>query len=181
VFTDRSAQIEWLASLFPAVAPAAGGVTVMFTDIVGFTTFAASHGERATMGLLRRHDAAVLPALRRHGGRILKRLGDGIMATFASPADAVSAALAMQHVATRRGGLRLRIGVHAGAARWREGDLVGHDVNVASRIADRASGGQILVSEAVRAAAQDIRARFRRTRPLVVPGREPTAVFRVER
>jgi len=170
MFIDRSAQIEWLASLFPAVAPAQGAVTVMFTDIAGFTAFAASRGERATMGLLRRHDAAVLPALRHHGGRILKRLGDGLMATFPSPAGAVSAALAMQHVATRRGGLRLRIGVHAGAARW-----------LASRIADRAAGGQILVSEAVWTSADGIPARFRRTRPLVVPGREPTAVFRVER
>jgi len=181
VLTDRSAQIEWLASLFPAVAPVEGAVTVMFTDIAGFTAFAASRGERATMGLLRRHDAAVLPALRYHGGRILKRLGDGLMATFPSSADALSAALAMQHVATRRGGLWLRIGVHVGAARWREGDLVGHDVNVASRVADRASGGQIMVSDAVRAAAQGVQARFRRTRPLVVPGREPTALFRVER
>ena len=181
MFIDRGAQIEWLASLFPVVAPPRGPVTVMFTDIEGFTVFAASRDERATMGLLRRHDVAVLPAIRRHGGRILKRLGDGLMATFPSPADAIAAALAMQHAATRRGGLRLRIGVHAGAARWREGDLVGHDVNLASRIADRAPGGQILVSEAVRAAAQGIRARFRRTRPLVVRGRDPTAVFRVER
>ena len=181
MFTDRSAQIEWLASLFPAVAPAQGAVTVMFTDIVGFTAFAASRGERATMGLLRRHDAAVLPALRRHGGRILKRLGDGLMATFPSSADALSAALAMQHVATRRGGLQLRIGVHTGVARWREGDLVGHDVNLASRIADRATGGQILVSEPVRAAAKGVPARFRRARPLAVPGPEPTVLFRVER
>ena len=180
MFTDRSAQIEWLASLFPAVSPAQGKVTVMFTDIEGFTAFAASRGERATMGLLRRHDMAVLPPLRGHGGRILKRLGDGLMATFPSPGDAVSAALAMQQAATGRGGLRLRIGVHAGTARWRKGDLVGHHMNLASRIADRAPGGQILVSEAVRTAAQGVRARFRRTRPLVVPGREPTALFRVE-
>jgi len=181
VFIDRSAQIEWLANLFPVVAPPRGPVTLMFTDIEGFTVFAASRDERATMGLLRRHDAAVLPALRRHGGRIVKRLGDGLMAAFPSPADAVAAALAMQHVATRRRGLRLRIGVHAGAARSRDGDLVGHDVNLASRIADRALGGQVLVSDTVRAAAGGLRARFRRTRPLVVPGRKPTAVFRVER
>ena len=129
MFTDRSAQIEWLASLFPAVAPAQGAVTVMFTDIAGFTAFAASRGERATMGLL----------------------------------------------------LQLRIGVHTGVARWREGDLVGHDVNLASRIADRATGGQILVSEPVRAAAKGVPARFRRARPLAVPGPEPTVLFRVER
>src|SRR5262249_46312129 len=179
--------IEWLASLFPAVSPVQGRVTVMFTDIEGFTAFAASRGERATLGLLRRHDTAVLPPLRGHGGRILKRPGHRPMAPLPSPrpapspADAVPAALAMQQAAAGRGGLRLRIGVHAGIARWREGDLVGHHVNLASRIADRAPGGQILVSETVRAAARGIRARFRRTRPLVVPGREPTALFRVER
>src|SRR5437764_9107491 len=107
---DPVAGIEWLAGLFP-VRAARRPVTVMFTDIAGFTAYAATRGDRAAARLLHRHDRAVLPAIRRHSGRILKRLGDGLMVAFASPAAALRAALEMQQAAR---GVRLRIGIHAG-------------------------------------------------------------------
>jgi adenylate cyclase len=171
------AAIEWVAGLFPFRAPRGRPVTLMFTDIAGFTTHAATLGDRAALRLLRRHDRAVLPALRWHGGQILKRLGDGLMAAFPSPADAVAAALAMQHAAARRPAVGLRIGIHSGAASSRAGDLVGHDVNVASRIADRAERGRVLVSDAVRAAASTVPARFRSVAPLELPGISPTPLY----
>src|SRR5216117_434443 len=96
---DPVAGIEWLAGLFPVRAPRQGSLTVMFTDIAGFTAYAATRGDRAAARLVHRHDAAVLPAIRRHSGRILKRLGDGLMAAFASPAAALRAALEMQQAA----------------------------------------------------------------------------------
>jgi len=89
----------------------------------------------------------------------------------------VAAALAMQHAAARRPGVALRIGIHSGAASSRAGDLVGHDVNVASRIADRAPRGRILVSDAVRAAAGGVPARFRSVPPLALPGTSPTRLY----
>src|SRR2546426_7527373 len=174
---DPVAGIEWLAGLFPVRAPRRGSLTVMFTDIAGFTAFAATRGDRAGARLVHRHAAAVLPAIRRHSGRILKRLGDGLMAAFASPAAALRAALEMQRAAR---GVQLRIGIHAGAARSRAGDLIGHEVNVAARIAERALGGEILVSDAVRGAADGLAARFRPARALVITGREPRPLFRVE-
>jgi adenylate cyclase len=177
---DESALLEWLAGLFPLRATPGRPLTVMFTDLEGFTTAAASRGDGTALRLLRGHDAAVLPQLRRHTGRLLKRLGDGLMAVFGSPAAAVAAAIAMQEAAIRRPGVRLRIGIHTGAARTRAGDLVGHAVNVASRIADRAPGGAILVSDAVRAGAEGVPARFNPRRPLVVAGRS-VALFRVRR
>src|SRR5207244_13209520 len=140
---DPVAGIEWLAGLLPVRAPRRGALTVMFTDTAGFTAYAANGGDRAAADLVHRHDAAVLPARRRHSGRILKRLGDGLMAAFASPGAALAAALEMQGAARA---VRLRIGIHAGPARSRAGDLVGHEVNVAARIAARAVGGEILVS-----------------------------------
>src|SRR5437867_12641274 len=173
---DPVAGIEWLAGLFP-VRAARRPVTVMFTDIAGFTAYAASRGDRAAARLLHRHDRAVLPAIRRHSGRILKRLADGLMVAFASPAAALRAALEMQQAAR---GVRLRIGIHAGAARSRAGDLIGHEVNVAARIAERALGGEILVSDAVRGAADGLAARFRPVRALVIGGREPRPLFRVQ-
>jgi len=173
---DPVAGIEWLAGLFPVRAARRRPLTVMFTDIAGFTAYAATRGDRAAAHLVQRHDRAVLPAIRRHSGRILKRLGDGLMAAFASPAAALRAALEMQQAAR---GVRLRIGIHAGAARSRAGDLIGHEVNVAARIAERALGGEILVSDAVRGAADGLAARFHPVRALVIAGREPRALFRV--
>ncbi len=165
----RLCQIEWLAGLCPLVAPRESRFTLMFTDIEGFTRYAASRGDHAAVELLRRHDQAVLPAIRQYRGNVLKRLGDGLMVAFRSPGDAAKAALSMQRAA-RHGRIRLRIGIHAGEALSREGDLIGNDVNVASRIADRAAGGQILVSAAVREAAENLAGAFHRTRPLVVAG-----------
>jgi adenylate cyclase len=175
----RLRDLEWLTRLFAPRPRRDRRVTVMFTDVAGFTGFAARRGDRAATRLLRRADDAVLPPVRHHGGRIVKRLGDGLMIVFARPADAVAAALAIQHACARRQ-LALRIGIHAGEARTRDGDLIGHDVNVASRIADRAGGGETLASGAVRAAGGCAGARFRRVRALAMPGRAALAVYRVE-
>jgi len=176
---DPHAGIEWLAGLFPVRAARGKPLTLVFTDIEGFTAYAAAAGDRAAVRLVHQHDAAVLPAVRRHGGRMLKRLGDGLMAAFGSAERAVAAALDMQRVALARGRVRLHIGIHLGAPRMRAGDLVGHDVNVAARIAERAPGGQILVSGAVRDALGPLPARCREVRPLVVVGREPIRLYRV--
>jgi class 3 adenylate cyclase len=102
------------------------------------------------------------------------------MAVFATPAEALAAALAMQRAATRDAqGMVLRIGLHVGRARVRAGDLIGHDVNVAARIADRAPGGGVLVSDPIRVAADHLAVRFRRRRPLMVGGRM-TPLFHAE-
>jgi adenylate cyclase len=169
------AAIEWLAGLFPVLPRPTARVTLMFTDIEGFTA-AAAGGHRAAARLLHRHDRAVLPAIRSRGGRIVKRLGDGLMVVFGSPVAALAAARAMRRAAGPA--VRLRIGIHAGEARARAGDLIGHDVNVASRIADRAPGGEILVSETVRD-AHGAGGGFRAFGPLVVGGRKPIRLFLV--
>jgi class 3 adenylate cyclase len=169
--------LDWVAGIFPVVPTPGRPVTVLFTDIQGFTAHAATRGDHGAVRLLRAHDAAVLPAVRRHMGRLLKRLGDGVMVVFPSPADALVAALAMQGAAR----VSLRIGIHTGPARSRAGDLVGHAVNVASRIADRARGGEIVVSDVVRAAAAGLPARFRRLRPLTIADQTPIALFRASR
>jgi adenylate cyclase len=173
------AAIEWLAGLFPVVPTARSRLTLMFTDIEGFTRCAAKGGDVAALRLLRRHDRATLPAIRAHRGRIVKRLGDGLMVAFAAPVDALVAALGMQSALGGRDGLRLRIGIHAGEARVRAGDLVGHDVNVASRIADRAGGGEILVSERIRAGAGGLGVRFLKRPALRIGEDTRIPLFRV--
>jgi adenylate cyclase len=76
----------------------------------------------------------------------------------------------MQRAAERRPPLQLRIGIHVGVARANGGDLIGHHVNVASRIGDRARAGEILVSDAIRRATVTLPVAFRARPPLRTGG-----------
>jgi adenylate cyclase len=145
--------------LWQAVSEKAGrghgheGAAILFTDLVGFSSWVLDVGDDAALDLLRAVSGVVEPAIRDHDGRLVKRLGDGHMAVFASAGDAVAAALAMHE------GLRevevcghrpqLRTGVHVGHPRRMGGDYLGADVNIAARIMDAAKGGELLVSEPV--------------------------------
>lgn len=119
-------------------------LTVVFTDIEGFTDYTSQHGDQQALTLLSEHHRVVGPIVRRWGGRVVKRLGDGLMLSFADPAYAVHAATELVEI--HPGGLRLRAGVHTGDAVLTKDDLVGHVVNVAARITDLAKGDQVLVS-----------------------------------
>ncbi|RKE62430.1 adenylate cyclase [Dietzia kunjamensis] len=136
---------------------AGGGseVTIVFTDIVGFSDWAMRAGDEESLRLLRRVAAATEPEVLAHRGAVVKRLGDGLMATFPSPQlalDAVAACLdgvAGVEVAGWRP--RLRVGVHTGRPRRIGDDYLGMDVNVAARLAEKAGAGEILISESTRA------------------------------
>jgi adenylate cyclase len=134
-------------------------MAVLFTDLVGFSSWALRAGDGPALALLREVGTAVEATIERFQGRIVKRLGDGVMATFLSAQDAVDAALEA-HAAV--GGLdidgytpRLRAGLHWGSPRKLGGDYLGVDVNVAARVADAAKGDQILVSDALLAQLDD--------------------------
>jgi adenylate cyclase len=126
-------------------------VTIVFTDLVGFSSWALRAGDEAALDLLRTVGDAVEAAFFEHGGRIVKRLGDGVMAVFDEPGAAVEAALAAQDALTgvEVAGYRpkMRAGVHHGCPRKVGGDYLGVDVNVAARVAEQAKGGEVLVSE----------------------------------
>lgn len=130
-------------------------VTIVFTDIVGFSDWAMRVGDEESLLLLRRVAAATEPEVLEHRGTVVKRLGDGLMAVFPSPQlalDAVAACLdgvAGVEVAGWRP--RLRVGVHTGRPRRIGGDYLGVDVNIAARLAEKAGAGEILVSEVTRA------------------------------
>lgn len=125
-------------------------VTVVFTDLEGFTPFTAEHGDAAAIALLDAHHRTVGPVVRGRGGRIVKRLGDGLMLTFPEPEAAVLAALELVDVAPEP--LRLRAGLHRGEAVVTRDDVLGHIVNVAARVTETGSGGEVVVTEAVQAA-----------------------------
>lgn len=130
-------------------------LTLVFTDLEGFTRFNARSGDEAAAELLAEHHRSVGPIVRSRGGRMVKRLGDGLMLSFTEPAAAVHAAVEL--AAETPGGLRLRVGLHYGEVLVQSDDVIGHVVNVAARVAEVAKGGQVLATADVLAAAGELR------------------------
>jgi class 3 adenylate cyclase len=132
--------------------PANPEVTLVFTDLVGFSTWSLQAGDDATLKLLRRVARAVEPPLLDAGGHIVKRMGDGIMAVFADPLVAVTAVLAarkaLKSVEVDGYTPRMRVGIHTGRPQRLASDWLGVDVNVAARVMERATRGGVMVSGA---------------------------------
>jgi adenylate cyclase len=126
-------------------------LALLFTDLVEFSSWALEAGDTATIGLLRDVGIAVESAVLAHSGRIVKRLGDGLMATFPTAQEGVDAALeahdALEDVQADGYRPRMRAGIHWGRPRKLGGDYVGVDVNIAARVADAAKADQVMVSE----------------------------------
>ena len=126
-------------------------LAILFTDLVGFSSWALQAGDEATLELLREVGTVVETAIEDRRGRIVKRLGDGVMATFLSPQDALDAALkaqdALRDVEVAGYSARMRAGIHWGRPRRLGGDYLGIDVNVAARVADVGKAGQIVLSD----------------------------------
>jgi adenylate cyclase len=127
-------------------------LALLFTDLVDFSPWALSAGDVAAVKLLREVGAAVEKAILAHKGRTVKRLGDGLMATFLSSRGAVEAALdaqdSVRRVETDGYRPRMRAGVHWGRPRKLGGDFLGIDVNIAARVAGAAKADQVLASDA---------------------------------
>ena len=119
-------------------------LAVVFTDLEGFTSFTAANGDEAASRLLTEHLQAAGPVVRSRGGRLVKRLGDGLLLTFPQPAAAVLACLEL--VDAQPEPLRLRAGLHAGQVVETRDDVIGHVVNLAARVAEAAEGSEVLVT-----------------------------------
>jgi class 3 adenylate cyclase len=142
------AQVERpdLARLSPS-----GRVAIAFSDIEGSTALNERIGDRAWVRLIDRHDKMVSRHVRRHAGHVVKSQGDGFMIAFAKPEQAVQCSVDIQReLGKRAGGIRVRIGIHAGKSVLRGDDLFGRNVAMAARVAAAADGGEVLVSESVR-------------------------------
>lgn len=133
-----------------------GTLTIFFSDIEGSTALNNELGDERWVRLLAAHDGVVERALERTAGHVVKTQGDGHMVVFATPDLALDAALAIHEgLAGARGGplrrtpVSVRIGVHTGRVIEKNGDFFGQNVAMAARIAARAHGGEVLVSEAV--------------------------------
>jgi len=130
--------------------PANPEVTLVFTDLVGFSTWSLHAGDDAALDLLRQAARAVEPPLLDAGGHIVKRMGDGLMAVFRDPTVAVRAVLAakeeLKSVEVAGYTPRMRVGIHTGHPQRMAADWLGVDVNIAARVMERATKGGIMIS-----------------------------------
>jgi class 3 adenylate cyclase len=139
---------EFLTGARLARSPETMIATILFTDIVGSTESMARTGQQEWRDLLDRHDAAVRRQLERFGGKEVKTLGDGFMATFDGPARAVTCAQAVRDAAAQIG-ISVRAGVHTGEVEIRGDDIAGMAVHIAARVGSLAGPGQVLASRTV--------------------------------
>ena len=146
------------AAIFPgggADARDPGIRTVLFTDVVNSTTLTQSLGDEAALALLGVHDTIVRDALSASDGREVKHTGDGIMASFVSPAGAVRCAIQIQRELEKQAKanpgrpLKVRVGAAAGEPVEQNNDLFGSTVQLAARLCAHAQPEQILVSNAI--------------------------------
>ena len=136
------------------------GATILFSDIVGITPYFDKHGDAAGHKKIQTHNDILFPVIRKHRGKVIKTIGDAIMACFDHADDGVEAAVEMQRaidsynsgilnkVADER--IFIRIGLHSGRSVFDKRDVFGNTVNVAARIGSKASGGEILISSFTR-------------------------------
>lgn len=140
---------EFLTGARHLAEPNRSLATIMFTDIVSSTERASALGDERWRALVEQHDDVMRTAIERWGGRPIKTLGDGFLATFEGPARAVRCGRSMTS-AVRDLGIEIRAGIHTGECERRGEDLAGIAVNVAARISALAASGEILVSSTVR-------------------------------
>ncbi len=123
--------------------------SVLFSDIVGSTDRAAAMGDERWRAVLERFEEIMTRLTDRFGGSVVKSTGDGHLATFEGPTQAIRCAEALQGEAESLG-VEIRAGVHTGECELMDNDIGGIAVHIASRVMSHAGAGEILVSSAVR-------------------------------
>ncbi|KIQ10831.1 guanylate cyclase [Rhodococcus sp. MEB064] len=125
-------------------------VTIVFTDLVGFSTWSLGAGDATTLVLLKQVARAVERPMLDRGGHIVKRLGDGLMAVFPSADNAVRAVFeaqaALARVDVNGYTPRMRVGIHTGCPRAVGSDWLGVDVTVAARVMQTGADGNVMIS-----------------------------------
>lgn len=141
-----------------------------FLDITGYTRLTQERGDTAAAGLAEQLGRLVQRSSVKHGGRPVKWLGDGVMFYFPDPGRGVVAAIEMSAGVTEAGLPPAHVGLHAGPVIFQDGDYYGQTVNLASRIADYARPGEVLVSQEVVAASAGAEVVFREIGPVELKG-----------
>ena len=153
---------------------------IMFTDIVGYTALMGDDEENAFV-LLNKSRSLQKPLIAQFGGKWIKELGDGVLATFSTVTDAVNCACSIIKGCKSINGLQLRIGIHQAEIVLENDDIFGDGVNIASRLQSIAPKGGICISEAVQnniANKKEIKTRFIKEETLKHV-KEPVRIYEV--
>jgi class 3 adenylate cyclase len=140
---------EFLTGTRDAPVPERMLATIVFTDIVDSTRTAAELGDRRWREVLERHHGMVGSAIGRFGGREVKSIGDGFLATFDGPARAIHCARTILD-SSKELGILVRAGVHTGECEVMGGDVGGIAVHIAARVSALAEPSEVLVSRTVK-------------------------------
>lgn len=132
-------------------------ITVLFTDIKGSTAYFERFGDIAGLAMVHECNEILRLAIEHHNGRVIKTIGDAVMAAFDDYNESVRAAIAMQRRLREKNSarkkedeLQVRIGLHYGIGIVKSDDVFGDVVNVASRVESIAEAGQIIISDSLR-------------------------------
>ncbi|MGN6276683.1 MAG: adenylate/guanylate cyclase domain-containing protein [Solirubrobacterales bacterium] len=148
-FASIAEEIEaFVVGGHPSAPVERGLATLLFTDVVDSTRLASSLGDSEWRALLERHDTIVRNAVERRNGRLVKSMGDGALATFGSPANAVRCGIELSE-ALGPIGLPIRAGVHTGECELIGDDVGGLAVHIGARVGAKAGAGEVLVSSTV--------------------------------
>jgi len=127
-------------------------VTILFTDIVDSTKYWDTKGDIKGRLMVDQHNRLVFPVIKKFQGKVIKTIGDSVMASFSSPENALRAAIGIQQSLedyrnkNKRFKLEIRIGMHTGKALIEKNDVFGDTVNVAARVEGAAKANEILIS-----------------------------------
>ncbi|HSZ20671.1 MAG TPA: protein kinase [Candidatus Acidoferrum sp.] len=179
VMDDVDALLKARAEIDEQLRRHKNALTVLFTDVVGSTSFFERNGDTAGLVMIHRHDEVAARAIQRYKGKVVKTIGDSAMAEFPNPASAVRAAVEIERQFLKLNmtlpedqRVQVRIGVHTGVGFRKGKDLFGDVVNVTSRIVKRTAPAQILISRAMHEAVShesDLQCRWLST--LTIDGR----------
>ena len=140
----------------PGSPPVGSTVTILFSDIRGFTDYTDQYGDEAAFQVLQEHNDIVRRQVDSFSGKVVKTQGDSFMVAFTTARGAVLCAAAVQRAIAARtqaeSGTRIAvgIGINTGEPIYEGGDFFGSTVNLAARVCASAGPGQILVAETTR-------------------------------
>lgn len=137
-------------------------VTILFSDIEGSTSYFERKGDEEGLAMVQHHNDLLFPVIENEGGRVVKTIGDGIMACFKDPVSAVKAAIGMQRALEADRAMTLddddhihiRAALHMGPGIEKDNDVYGDVVNAAAKVQQQAQPDQILVTEVLRESAK---------------------------
>ncbi|MDD2717330.1 MAG: adenylate/guanylate cyclase domain-containing protein [Candidatus Wallbacteria bacterium] len=131
-------------------------LTIMFTDIKGFTARTSSSSREELHNLLNKHEDILLPIVKKFNGRLIKTIGDALLVVFESPTNAVLCGLMMQEALwdhnkgkNEEDRIFVRVSINTGEVELKDGDVFGEAVNIASRLEGITEVNEIYFTESV--------------------------------